>query len=378
MQIRNGMVTEDYLNEARGFLDSVPLIDGHNDLAWILYSRAGGDFSCWDPGLVHAEHDTDLIRLREGRVAMQVLTAFVPTAIDHPARTVLELIDILRRMEQAYPHLLYPVRDPSGCDVAFRSGRTGSFLAVEGGIGLEGSLARLRLWQALGVRLMTLCHNETLDWVDSATDAPRHHGLSTFGREVIVELNRLGMIIDLSHTAPSVMHQVLDISRAPVVWSHSNALALCDHPRNVPDDILDRVSGTGGLVMATFVPDFISQASRDWHRPLLDSWGKVPFERWASRAQEEIELVSRQGPCPQATLSEYCDHVEYLARRCGIDHVGIGSDYFGGPSTRGLEHVGCFPHIFAELLHRGWDHKSLEKLAGSNFIRVWATVLQKA
>jgi membrane dipeptidase len=376
MQGMHKMVTETSLKAARSLLVRVPLIDGHNDLAWIIHSRARGDFSRFDPAKLQPDHDTDLVRLKQGQVAMQIFAAFIPTLSDHPARTTIEVIDIIRRMEATYPHLLQPVRIPQDFQRARILNKIGSMIGVEGGVGLEGSLSVLRLWYAAGARLMTLCHNESLDWVDSATDAPLNQGLSEFGKSVITELNSLGMIIDLSHTAPSVMHQVLDMSTKPVIWSHSNAMHLCDHPRNVPDDVLNRVTQNGGLVMATFVPDFVSQASRNWHRPLLDAYGKVPFERWETRAAEEAALELTQGPCPRATIEQYCDHVEYLARRCGIDHVGIGSDFFGGTATLGLEDVSRFPAIFAELLGRGWDEEALTKLAGGNFLRVWQDVVR--
>ena len=243
---------------------------------------------------------------------------------------------------------------------------------VEGGTGLENSLAPLRVWHAAGVRLMTLCHNETLDWVDSATDAPRHEGLTKFGEAVVLELNRLGIIVDLAHTAPRVMHRVLDISRAPVLFSHNNATTLCDHPRNAPDDVLDRIRAKKSVIMATFVPDFISQKARDWARPLKDNYGKSSFlENQEARVAAHI---AEAGPQPKATISELCDHIEYLTSRTGLNHIGIGSDYFGGTTPEGLEDVSKFPYLIAALIDRGWSDQALEKLCGGNILRLMKSV----
>jgi membrane dipeptidase len=219
------------------------------------------------------------------------------------------------------------------------------------------------------MRIMTLCHNETLDWVDSATDVARHGGLTAFGRAVVLELNRLGVLVDLAHVTHDVMRQVLDITRAPVLFSHSNAYALCDHPRNVPDDVLDRVPANGGVVMATFVPDFINQERRDWARPIK------PMGKFPHGADEDALMARnarRHGPVSDATLEQLCDHIGYLADRVGVGHVGIGSDYYGGPTPRGLEDTSRFPHLFAELILRGWSDASLAGLAGGNVLRALA------
>ncbi|MGL4445297.1 MAG: dipeptidase, partial [Alsobacter sp.] len=255
------------LAHALALLERLPLVDGHNDLPWVIHSdnEAKGDVAAWDPSRVHQGHDTDLPRMREGKVSAQWWAAFLPTDSPQPGRTTLELIDIVIRLTEGYPETFLPARKASDIARAKAAGKIASFIAVEGGVGLENSLSPLRVWHAAGARLMTLCHNETLDWVDSATDAPRHGGLTAFGRQVVLELNRLGMIVDCAHVSHDVMRQVLDITRAPTVWSHSNAFSLCNHPRNVPDDVLDRVKANGGIVMATFVPTFINQAMRDWY-----------------------------------------------------------------------------------------------------------------
>src|SRR5271155_1005499 len=220
----------------------------------------------------------------------------------HSARTALEQIYLIRRIEEAYPETFYPARRASDLAKAQRAGKIASFIAVEGGVGLEESLAPLRIWHAAGARLMTLCHNESLDWVDSATDAPRNGGLNAFGRAVIGELNRLGVVIDLAHTSHEAMRRVLDVAEAPVALSHSNAFSLCDHPRNTPDDVLKRLKANGGLVMATFVPGFVSQALRDWLRRSRDAYGKAPVV--ADPKAQLSEFETKHGSAPKASLEQ--------------------------------------------------------------------------
>jgi membrane dipeptidase len=353
----------------------VPLVDGHNDLPWVIRNDKHARGSVADYGLdrVHQEGDTDIPRLREGRVSAQWWAAFIPTNTPGPARTVLEQIDIVRQMDERHPDILLRATRPSDIQKAKKTGKIASFLAIEGGIGLEGSLGPLRAWHAAGARLMTLCHNETLSWVDSATDSPRSNGLSTFGRDVVLELNRLGMIVDCSHVAASAMHQVLDITRAPIVFSHSNAAALCGHRRNVPDDVLDRVAGNGGMVMASFIPSFLSPARHDWEKQFQNSGGTIDIEDvYASRRTAAADAA------PKATLQQVADHIEYIVSRTGYDHVGIGSDFFGSPidTPHGLENVSRYPYLFAELIARGWSERHLTKLASGNFVRVFRKVEQ--
>ena len=277
---------------ARDVLKRAPLIDGHNDLAWVIRvdRAARGDVIAYDLTRVHERADTDIPRLREGMVGAQFWAAFQPTNAPHPARTTLEQIDLIRRIEEAHPDVFLPARQAADYARAKSLGKIASFIAVEGGVGLENSLSPLRIWHAAGVRLMTLCHNETLDWVDSATDAPRNGGLNAFGRAVVGELNRLGIVIDLAHTSHEAMRRVLDVTEAPVALSHSNAYSLCDHPRNTPDDVLKRLKANGGLVMATFVPGFVSQPLRDWLRRSRDPYGKAPLA-----ADPKAQLAETRG-----------------------------------------------------------------------------------
>jgi len=362
------------LDHARQLLRVLPLVDGHNDLPWVIHSDIAAQKSVkrYDLARPHPETDTDIPRLKAGMLSAQFWAAFVPTLAEHPGRMTLELIDIIRQLPETYPETFVFAENANDIVRAKRLGKIASFMTVEGGVGLENSLSPLRIWQAAGVRLMTLCHNETLDWVDSATDAPRHGGLTKFGEVVVLELNRLGIIVDLAHTAPSVMHRVLDISRAPVLFSHNNAFSLCDHPRNAPDDVLDRIKAKKSVIMATFIPDFINQASRDWSRPLKDNFGKSSF--LVSHEEAMALHTERNGPQPRATLKQLCQHIEYLASRTGLNHIGIGSDYYGGVTPDGLEDVSKFPHLIAELILRGWSDAAIEKIASANFVRLFKAV----
>ncbi|KPL53719.1 hypothetical protein ABB55_17105 [Prosthecomicrobium hirschii] len=362
------------LDHARDLIARHPLIDGHNDLPWVIRidSEAAGDVDKARLDEARQGRDTDIPRLKAGGLAAQFWAAFIPTDVPHPARTTLEQIDLIRRMEAAHPETFRPARSAADVMRAKREGRIASFIAVEGGVGLENSLEMLRTFYDLGARYMTLCHNETLDWVDSTTDAPRHGGLAPFGEAVVREMNRLGMMVDLSHTSHDAMRRVLDVTRAPVAFTHCNAFSLCDHPRNVPDDVLARIPANGGIVMATFVPDFVSQASRDWMRPMKDDFGKTrPDVDWTTAmAARRAEL----GPWPRASIGEVCDHIDYMAARAGRKHVGIGSDFFGGPPVVGLEDVSRFPHLIAELVRRGWSDGDLAGLMGGNLLRVLRAV----
>jgi membrane dipeptidase len=355
---------------ARSVLSRAPLFDGHNDLPWVIRvdRAARGDVLAYDLNRVHEGADTDIPRLREGMVGAQFWAAFQPTNAPHPARTALEQIDMIGRIEEAHPDVFLPARQASDCAKARGLGKIASFIAVEGGVGLENSLSPLRIWRAAGVRLMTLCHNESLDWVDSATDAPRNGGINAFGRAVVGELNRLGIVIDLAHVSHEAMRKVLDVTEAPVALSHSNAYSLCDHPRNAPDDVLGRLKANDGIVMATFVPGFVSQPLRDWLRRSRDAYGKAPVV--ADPKAQHSELEAKHGIAPKAGLVDVADHIVRLAETAGVNHVGIGSDYFGGASPVGLENVSRFPHLFAELVRRGFSERDLEKLSSLNMLRV--------
>ena len=368
------MRDEEALTKAEALLTRAPLFDGHNDLAWTIRidKSARGDVLAYDLTRVHPESDTDIPRLREGKVGAQFWAAFQPTGAPHPARTTLEQIDLIRRIETAHPDVFYPARTAADFARAHKAGKIASYIVVEGGVGLENSLAPLRLWHSSGARMLIPCHNETLDWVDSATDAPRHGGFNAFGRAVIAECNRLGMIVDGAHVSHDGIRKLLDVSEAPILLSHSNAFTFCNHPRNAPDDVLARLKANGGAVLATFVPGFVSQDLRNWLKGSLDTFGKAPLV--ADPKGRIAALEARSGPAPRATLAEVADHIVYLVETAGIDHVGIGSDYYGGPEPIGLENVSRFPHLFAELIGRGFSERDLEKIANRNVLRVMRKV----
>ena len=368
------MQNDEALAKARALLSRAPLFDGHNDLAWVIHNdaKARGDVRAYDLTRVHEKGDTDIPRLREGLVGAQFWSAFQPTGAPHPARTTLEQIDLIRRIEEAHPQVFLAARRAADFARARRAGKIASYIVVEGGVGLENSLAPLRVWHAAGARMLIPCHNETLDWVDSATDAPRHRGFNAFGRAVIGECNRLGMIVDGAHVSHEGLRRLLDVSEAPILLSHSNAFSLCDHPRNAPDDVLRRLKDRGGVVMATFVPGFVSQSLRDWLKRSRDGYGKAPLA--ADPKAQLAELETRHGPAPRATLAQVADHIAYLADAAGVDHVGVGSDFFGGAQPIGLEHVGRFPFLFAELIRRGFSERDLAKIASRNVLRVMREV----
>jgi membrane dipeptidase len=320
-----------------------------------------------------AGRDTDIPKLRAGGVSAQFWAAYIATDTPHPLRTTLEQIDLIHRMNETYADTFLPAFEPADIQKAKDAGKIASFVAVEGGVALEDSLEILSIFHRLGARYMTLCHNETINWIDSTTDEKRHGGLTDFGRRVIGEMNRLGLMIDLSHTSHDAMRAVLDVTRTPVLFTHCNAFSLCSHPRNVPDDVLARIPGNGGIIMVTFVPDFISQASLDWMGPLKDAYGKTRHDiDWsATVAKRTAEL----GPKPRATLKGLADHLDYIAARVGRAHVGIGSDFYGGPTPIGLETARAFPNLIAEMIDRGWSDADLEGLMGGNFIRVFTEIV---
>ena len=372
------MTTSDpALTRALALLDRFALFDGHNDLPFnIRRNRAAPrDVAAYGLDRVHQESDTDIPRLREGKVAGQVFAAFVPTAVPHPARFTLEQLAVCLDIETVHADVFLPARRTADLQRARKAGKIASVISVESGVGLENSLSPLRVWFAAGMRILTLCHNETLDWIDSATDAPRHGGLTDFGRAVVAECNRLGIVVDLAHASPKAQHDALDHARAPLVWSHSNAFALCDHPRNVTDDVLARVKGNAGLVMATFVPNFISRKSREWVGE-FQLYGKT--KPGVDIDAAVTAKAKAAGPWPRGSIDELCDHIEYIVGRTGIDHIGIGSDFYGGPNPPDLADASRFPHLVAALIRRGWSDTAIGKIASGNFVRVWKAVERRA
>jgi membrane dipeptidase len=366
------------LEHARKLLRSTPLIDGHNDLPWTIreFAAAPRDVARYDLRGTVPGH-TDLARLKAGMVGAQFWSVYVPGEIKDSgyARVQLEQIDIARRLVARYPDRLAPAVGADDIQRSFKAGRVASLIGMEGGHAIENSLGALRAYHALGARYMTLTHNVTLDWADAALDTARHGGLTEFGREVVREMNRLGMLVDLSHVSPGTMSDALDVSEAPVIFSHSAARALVNHKRNVPDSILARLPRNGGVVMVTFVPDFVSQEVADWVARFDAYVEQVKAATPDSaEAQRQADAWTAAHPRPRATLAQVADHIDHVKQVAGAEHVGIGSDFDGITNVVvGLEDVSTFPALFAELIRRGWSDGDLRKLAGENLLRVLRT-----
>ena len=355
-------------------LRSVPLIDGHNDLAWrIRTAQPPGDVASYDLRQRTPGH-TDLARLAEGRVGAQFWAAYLPGDLEGGrfARVLLEQIDIIRQVIARYPDRLGLALSADDIEREFTRGRIASLIGMEGGHGLENSLGVLRACHALGARYLTLTHNVTTDWADAALGAPRHGGLTDFGRDVVWEMNRLGMLVDLSHVSPATMSAALDVTRAPLIFSHAGARALVDHPRNVPDPILARVRANGGIVMVTFVPPFVSsEAAAFEQRREAEEKQLAASVADAAERRRALEAWDAANPRPRATLAQVADHIEHVRDVAGADHVGIGSDLDGIDHVPvGLEDVSKFPDLLAELARRSWSDEDLAKLAGGNLLRV--------
>jgi membrane dipeptidase len=366
---------QDPLEHARRLHRLVPLIDGHNDLVWRLNERAGGSLARIDIARPQPELMTDIPRLRRGGVGGQFWSVYVPATMTGPAavRAVMEAIDTVHRMARRYPEDFSPALSAADVELAFAHGRIACLIGMEGGHSIDNSLAVLRMFHRLGARYMTLTHSLNTAWADSATDQPKSHGLSAFGREVVREMNRLGMLVDLSHVSPEVMAQALEESRAPVIFSHSAARALCDHPRNVPDDILRRLPANGGMVMVCFVPDFISpdvrahSAQREQEAARL----RALYAKDEAAARRALAEWDRANPAPRARLSQVADHIDHIRRLAGIDHIGLGSDFDGISSViEGLEDVSKYPDLTAELIRRGYSDEDILKILGRNLLRV--------
>jgi membrane dipeptidase len=375
---------------ARDLLRRFPLVDGHNDLPWALRVRADFDVSRVrlapageapdpdDPAEVNLAAPvkglhTDLPRLAAGGMGAQFWSVYVPGTLpgDAAVTAVLEQIDLARRVIETYPDALELALTAADVQRIFASGRVASLLGAEGGHAIAGSLGVLRMLYALGVRYMTLTHNQNVGWADSATDEPDAGGLTDFGRDVVREMQRLGMLVDLSHVAPATMHDALDVAAAPVIFSHSSARAVCDSPRNVPDDVLARLAANGGVCMVTFVPGFVSQECADWTVGLKEEVARRGLDPrdfdHVYQVKPEWELAH---PRPEATLAQVAGHVEHVREVAGVAHVGLGGDFDGTTDvTVGLEDVSAYPALFAELLIRGWSEPDCAALAGGNLLR---------
>jgi membrane dipeptidase len=367
--------SESDLDRARRILATTPLIDGHNDLPWAIRESktAPRDVDAYDLRR-HTPGHTDLERLRAGMVSGQFWSVYIPGEIADSgfARVQMEQIDIARRIIEKYPDRLMWALTAHDLRRAQKEGKVGSLLGLEGGHAIENSLGTLRDYYDLGARYMTLTHNVTTAWADAALDSAKHGGLTEFGKEVVREMNRMGMLVDLSHVSPGTMSDALDVTEAPVIFSHSGARAIVDHKRNVPDSILRRVPANGGVVMVPFVTGFVSPEIAAFEQEenlyAADLRKKLGTDTAAYREAMRARRVAR--PVPKATLSQVADQIEYVRKIAGADHVGIGGDFDGiSEVVVGLEDVSKYPALFAELAHRGWSDEDLRKLAGENILR---------
>ena len=372
-------VSEEYPAAVRRVLERSPVIDGHNDLPWALRENHGSDPRALDLNRDQAGANlhTDMLRLRQGGVGAQFWSVYVPASLPplEAARATFEEIDLTKRMVADYPETLELAYSSGDIQRIQRQGRIASLLGIEGGYSIADSMGLLREFYRTGVRYMTLTHSTTTSWADSATDAPKHGGLSPFGEEVVREMNRLGMLVDLSHVSEETMLDAMRVSDAPVIFSHSSARAVTGHARNVPDSVLSQMAADGGIVMVTFVPGFVNEGVR---------------AHWAAQAAEEARLKSLNpgapdavtrgmeawaavNPTPRATLADVVAHIQHVRDVAGVDHVGLGGDFDGvGSLPDGLESVATYPVLLTALLEAGWSEADLAKLTGGNLLRVMA------
>jgi membrane dipeptidase len=363
------------LTHARKLLQSTILVDGHNDLPWAIRESktAPGDVEAYDlrkptPGA------TDLARLKLGGVGAQFWSVYIPGELQGGfARTQLEQIDIARRIIAQYPDRLQFATSVADIRAAHKAGKIASLLGMEGGHAIEDSLGALRAYYDLGVRYMTLTHNVNLSWADSNAQPPEHGGLTPFGEQVVLEMNKLGMLVDLSHVSDGTMDDALRVSQAPVIFSHSSARALCDVKRNVPDDILRRLKTNGGVVMVTFVAGFIDPEVAKIQVPAMAEITQRSIGKSAAeRDQIEHEVLGKLKMPPTST-AKVADHIEHIRDVAGVEHIGLGGDFDGNSEwPEGLSDVSMYPNLFAELIRRGWSDQDLKLLAGENVLRAFA------
>ncbi|MEV6022715.1 dipeptidase [Streptomyces sp. NPDC052036] len=362
------------LDAARELLRAFPVVDGHNDLPWALREQVRYDLDARDIATHQNAHlHTDIPRLREGGVGAQYWSVYVRADLPDAVPATLEQIDCVRQLIARHPADLRAALTAADMEAARAEGRIASLMGAEGGHSIANSLGTLRGLYELGVRYMTLTHNDNVAWADSATDAPVAGGLTRFGREVVREMNRLGMLVDLSHVAATTMRDALDATDAPVIFSHSSARAVCDHPRNIPDDVLERLPANGGVAMVTFVPKFVLQAAVDWTAAADDNMRAHGFHHLdtTAEAMKVHHAFEERNPRPIATVATVADHLDHMREVAGIDHLGIGGDYDGTAFTPdGLSDVSGYPNLVAELLDRGWSTSDLAKLTWQNSVRV--------
>lgn len=354
---------------------SAPVFDGHNDFPWELREKGDSSFDKFDIAKLTTNFHTDIPRLRTGGVGAQFFVAYVPSHTQKTggaARMTLEQIDLIHRMVRRYPETFTFARTADEVERARKDGKIACLIGIEGGHCIENSLGTLRMYHALGVRYLTLTHADSVGWADAATDAPQCHGLSDFGREVVVEMNRLGMLVDISHVSAATMHAALDVSKAPIIASHSSTYALAPHPRNVPDDVLRRIKTNNGVVMVNFFSGFVVNESAKTMAGMFEVSrelrAKFPNKEDYSKAMKQWRA---EHPIPSGTVQDLVNHIDHVVKIAGIDHVGLGSDYDGvGQVPTQLEDVSSYPVITQELLNRSYSEKDIRKVLGGNILRV--------
>lgn len=369
---------DDYRQQAVEILERVPLFDGHNDVPWQYRNRVGyklSELDFFDTTHLDRPMHTDIPRLREGRVGAQWWSVYVSANIpeNEAVKQTMEQVDFVHRMVEKYPEHFELALTADDVERIFADGKIASLIGMEGGHSIANSLATLRMFYVLGARYMTITHGRTLDWADAAGDTPRHDGLTEFGEEVIREMNRLGMVVDLSHVTPATMKDAIRVSEAPVMFSHSNARAVSGHPRNVPDDVLQLLPQKDGLVMVTFVESFTSEELRVWYAERNGYRSKIEslYAGQPDMISEKLDEWMEDNEMPKSTLEQVADHIDHIRDQVGVDYIGIGGDYDGISSLPlGLEDVSTYPDLFAELLRRGYSEEELEKIAGLNMLRV--------
>jgi membrane dipeptidase len=387
--------TENYQHRVEQVLLRTPLIDGHNDLPWEIRERYKSDFSAIDlgsdthhlpVGVDQAAMMTDIPRLRAGLVGAQFWSVWIPVEVQgfQAVQMTLEQIDLVKRMAERYPRDFAMAYTAADIVRIHKSHKIASLIGIEGGHQINNSLAVLRQMYDAGARYMTLTHTTNTPWADSATDTPVHHGLTPFGIDVVKEMNRIGMLVDLSHVSPETMKAALTASQAPVIFSHSSARALDDHPRNVSDDILRALAANGGVVMVNFAPGYVSAARNLWQADRSAEQTRFNSPPYAGlyigqpdRAKAALADWDARHPRPITTLAQVADHIEHIRQVAGIDHVGLGSDFDGIPDAPvGLEGVDRYPALLEELMRRGWSDADIAKLAGENLLRAMGAAEQ--
>lgn len=375
--------SKDPIAHARALHKQAPLIDGHNDYPWALREKADRDLAKRDIRQPQPDLHTDIARLREGGVGAQFWSVYVPgtTQGQTAVTATLEQIDIVHRMVRRYPETFELASTADDVERIFKSGKIASLIGMEGGHSIDSSLGALRMMARAGAKYMTLTHNQNVPWADAAADKIVHEGLTPFGQAVVKEMNWLGMLVDLSHVSPATMHDALAVTEAPVIFSHSSARAVCDVPRNVPDDVLKLLPKNGGVVMVTFVPGFISSevaahsklATAEQQR--LEA-ASPPFDTAQGRGNAEAVKLAmaewrKTNPGPKAKLTQVADHIDHIRKVAGIDHVGLGGDFDGIDTViEGLEDVSKYPALTAELIRRGYSDGDVKKILGLNVLRV--------